>query len=138
MGTVYEDDISDSFLSSLCQTLIHFMINCPIEKTRTKSFRLLNGYISLFEDQTRFDLLKHIIVTCQYPSVTGLIISRIQQEVQANWPKVLFFYFIIIFNIIIIFFLIFFNYFNLIIFNIFNVFIFLLFLNFKFLCRQMK
>jgi hypothetical protein len=87
-SSIQVENVVETFFFSLSQSVIHFMVNCPIEKVRSRAFKLMNDYISLFEDRTRFYMLKNIVINCQYTSVTSLMTTRMKQEAELAWPNV--------------------------------------------------
>lgn len=86
-NSIVEPIIQETLYNSFAQSLIHFMINCPVFIIRNNTYQLFNQFISLFYEKTRFDLLKSILETCPYSSITGLIIDRFKEEVEKSWPK---------------------------------------------------
>lgn len=87
-ASIQAENVVETFFFSLSQSLVHFMVNCPIDTVRSRAFTIMNNYISLFDDETRFYLLKNIVINCQYTSVAGLMTTRIKQEAELAWPKV--------------------------------------------------
>lgn len=78
-------DIEHSIYFVFCQDLITFMVNCPIASIRTQAYHLFQGYLSIFTNSERFELIKRIITNCPYPSFVGLVVHRLKQEVEWAW-----------------------------------------------------
>jgi len=83
--SIKKEDIKDSPFFDLIQKVVGFMTICPIGSLRTDYFEALKKYIGLFEDRTRFELFRDIIVSCPYSSLTGLIIYQLKQDVENSW-----------------------------------------------------
>lgn len=85
-GRIIREDISETPFFDLFQSLINFMINCPVLNIRTAGFKVTNAIIDQFADKTRLELLQALIQSCPYPSTAGLFITRIKDEAIKYWP----------------------------------------------------
>jgi hypothetical protein len=71
------------------QSFINFMAACPDNKERTDAFNLLNEFISKFQDDARYELLVHTLRTCPYPSLLGLMMHRLKEEIRLEYDSML-------------------------------------------------
>lgn len=80
-------DIEHSVYFIFIQDLITFMVNCPISTLRTQAYHLFQGFLTIFANSERFEIIKRLLTTCPYPSFVGLVIHRLKQEIEWSWPN---------------------------------------------------
>lgn len=70
-------------------SLVNFMASCPEHEPRTKAFEVLNDYINKFNDEGRMKLLQSTISECPFPSLLGLLLSRLKDEICKEYNALL-------------------------------------------------
>jgi hypothetical protein len=82
-----KEEATSTLHYKMAESLIHFMINCALERLRTKSYKLLSDILSSFEDQSRFELLKSLITYCPYEGMKYLLLYRLKEETEKAWQN---------------------------------------------------
>lgn len=71
------------------QALINFMASCPDDAERSDAYHILNSYISKFFDDGRFAILANTLKTCPYPTLLGLVLHRLKEEIRMEYDSFL-------------------------------------------------
>ncbi|KAL0485145.1 hypothetical protein AKO1_004335 [Acrasis kona] len=74
---------------NLAQSLLNFVASCPDDTQRNDAFNVMNMYIDKFNDDGRFEILRNVIITCPFKSITGLLVLRLKDELRLEYDSVL-------------------------------------------------
>jgi len=82
------EDFPESPYYRFFQSLINFMVNCPVAKIRYQTFQLFNSIVDFFESNTRLDILQNLISNCPYTGAIGNFITKLKDNILRDWPQV--------------------------------------------------
>ncbi|CAN0397536.1 unnamed protein product, partial [Discosporangium mesarthrocarpum] len=71
---------ADVDLAGFSQLLIGAMVSCPRADLRSRGHSAFQGLLAHADEDSRFALLKHLILTCPWPNATGLLLDSVRRQ----------------------------------------------------------